>query len=74
MTISSRLVRLEAKLGASEGRRMIVVPIAYGDSPAEALSVAGFAPEPADLVVLVTRYGGGPSDRTPKISTLPNRS
>jgi hypothetical protein len=73
MKIRSRLERLETKVGALQGSRMVVVPIAYGESPGDALGAAGFTPEPADLVVLVTRYGGVPFVRTPNISTLPSR-
>jgi hypothetical protein len=71
MTIRSRLARLEAKLGAPQGRCIIVVPIAHGESYTDALSAAGVIPEPSDLVVLVTKYGGGHFERTLAISHLP---
>jgi len=74
MTIQSRLERLEAKLGASEDGRLIVVPMAYGESKENALKAAAVAPESSDLVLLVIQYGGGHFDRTPAISTLPSRT
>jgi hypothetical protein len=73
MTIRSRLERLEAKMGASQGGRMIVVPMVYGEPKEDALKAAAVAAEPSDLVVFVTQYGGGHFDRTPTISVLPKR-
>jgi hypothetical protein len=74
VTIRSRIERLEVRCIAAGRGRLIVVPIAYGEPGTTALEAAGVIPEPQDLVVFVTDYGGGPCDYTPTITWLENRS
>jgi hypothetical protein len=74
MSRRSRLARLEAMQRGTAGQRMFIVPFAFGESKTAALHAARIVPEPGDLLILITHYGGGPLGRTPTTTSLEARS